>query len=160
MPERGELWLAALDPVGPDEQGGTRPVLVVSTDAFDAWPVGLVIVVPITTGDRGFAHHVLVAGGGLDRPSFAVPEYVRSVSQRRLRRRIGTAEDSTLVTVDDWLRRVTGQYRSRRCRSRNRLPSRLTWSCGFLERLELHVASHRSSNSVMSPDGYRSRYAV
>ena len=108
MPERGEVWLAALDPVEPGEQGGTRPVLVVSTNAFNAWPVGLVIVVPITTRDRGFAHHVGVVGGGLDRPSFVMPEYVRSVTQRRLQRRLGDAEQSTLSAVDDWLRRITG----------------------------------------------------
>jgi mRNA interferase MazF len=108
MPERGEVWLAALDPVGRGEQGGTRPVLVVSTNAFNAWPVSLVIVVPITTRDRGFAHHIQVGGGGLDRPSFAMPEYLRSVAQRRLQRRLGAAEHFTLVTVDDWLRRLTG----------------------------------------------------
>ncbi len=108
MPNRGEIWLAALDPVGPGEQGGTRPVLVVSTNAFNAWPVSLVIVVPITTRDCGFAHHILVKGGGLDRPSFAMPEYVRSVAQRRLQRRLGTADRSTLTSVDDWLRRLAG----------------------------------------------------
>ncbi|MHB1534127.1 MAG: type II toxin-antitoxin system PemK/MazF family toxin [Acidimicrobiales bacterium] len=108
MPNRGEIWLAALDPVGPGEQGGTRPVLVVSTDAFNAWPVSLVIVVPITTRDRRFAHHIPVEGGALDRPSFAMPEYVRSVAQRRLQRRLGAADHSTLTTVDDWLRRLTG----------------------------------------------------
>jgi|SRR5580704_10511860 mRNA interferase MazF len=108
MPDRGEVWLAALDPVGPGEQGGTRPVLVVSTKAFNAWPVGLVIVVPITTRDRGFAHHILVTGAGLDRTSLAMPEYLRSVAQRRLRRCLGTADRSTLTTVDDWLRRLTG----------------------------------------------------
>ena len=105
MPERGEVWLAALDPVGRGEQGGTRPVLVVSTNAFNAWPVSLVIVVPITTRDRWFSHHILVAGGGLDRPSFAMPEYVRSVAQRRLQRRLGAADQRTLTDVDGWLRR-------------------------------------------------------
>jgi mRNA interferase MazF len=108
MPDRGEVWLAALDPMGPGEQGGTRPVLVVSTNAFNAWPVALVIVVPITTRDRRFTHHILVAGGGLDRRSFAMPEYVRSVAQRRLQRRLGAADQSTLATVDDWLRRLIG----------------------------------------------------
>ncbi|MDQ6725643.1 MAG: type II toxin-antitoxin system PemK/MazF family toxin [Actinomycetota bacterium] len=66
------------------------------------------IVVPITTRDRGFAHHIGVGDGGLDRPSFAMPEYVRSVGQRRLQRRLGTAEQSTVDAVDDWLRRLTG----------------------------------------------------
>ncbi|WP_298800464.1 type II toxin-antitoxin system PemK/MazF family toxin [uncultured Pseudonocardia sp.] len=102
------MGLAALDPVGPGEQGGTRPVLVISANAFNAWPVGLVMVVPITTRDRGFDHHIPVAGGGLDRPSFAMPEYLRSISQRRLRRHLGTADASTLAAVEDWLRRLTG----------------------------------------------------
>ena len=94
--------------MGPGEPGGTRPVLVVSTNAFDAWPVRLAIVVPITPRDRGFAHHIAIAGGGLDRRSFAMPEYVRSVGQRRLQRRLGSADQATLTAVDDWLRRLTG----------------------------------------------------
>ena len=83
MPDRGEVWLAALDPVAPGEQGGTRPVIVVSTKAFTLWPVGLVMVVPLTTRERGFAHHIRARGGGLDRPSFAM----------RRRRRKPTAAD-------------------------------------------------------------------
>ena len=66
------------------------------------------MVVPITTRERGFAHHIRVVGGGLERASFAMPEYLRSIAQRRLRRRLGTAEASTMVAVDDWLRRLIG----------------------------------------------------
>ena len=72
-PERGEVWLAALDPVGRDEQGGTRPVLVVSTNAFNAWPVSRVIVVPITTRDHGFAHHIVSPEGGSTAPRSPCP---------------------------------------------------------------------------------------
>jgi mRNA interferase MazF len=81
---------------------------VVSADSFNTWPVRLVIVVPITTRDRGFAHHVQVTATGLDRTSFAMPEYVRSIVQRRLRRRLGEAEADTVHLVTDWLRRLTG----------------------------------------------------
>lgn len=103
-PERGDVWLADLDPVAPGEQGGVRPVLVASVTWFNAWPVGLVVVVPLTTRDRGFAHHVTVSGGGLDRASTAMPEYVRSISQRRLKRRLGQVEQSTMAQVDENLR--------------------------------------------------------
>jgi mRNA interferase MazF len=102
------VWLAALDPVQAGEQGGTRPVLVVSASSFNAWPVGLVIVVPITTRDRGFAHHVPVTAHGLDRASFAMPEYVRSIVQRRLQRRLARADSDTVRQVGEWLRRLTG----------------------------------------------------
>lgn len=106
-PDRGEVWLAQLDPVLPGEQGGTRPVLVMSTAAFNAWPVGLVVVVPITSRQRGFAHHVSISGGGLDRASFAMPEYVRSIVQRRLRRQLGVVEPASMAAIGDWLRRIT-----------------------------------------------------
>lgn len=105
IPERGEVWIADLDPGRPGEHSGVRPVLVVSSGKFNAWPVALVIVVPITSRDRGFDHHVPVTGGGLDRPSFAMPEYLRSMVQERLRRRLGKVESSTMQLLEGWLRR-------------------------------------------------------
>ncbi|HLI36245.1 MAG TPA: type II toxin-antitoxin system PemK/MazF family toxin [Streptosporangiaceae bacterium] len=105
-PERGEVWVADLDPVMPGGQGGSRPVLIVSAAAFNAWPAGLAVVVPLTTRERGSAHHVPMAGGGPERSSFAMPEYARSISQRRLRRRLGAAGPAAPTQVDDWLRRI------------------------------------------------------
>jgi mRNA interferase MazF len=102
------VWLADLDPARTGEEGGTRPVLVVSADTFNAWPVGLAVTVPVTTRDRGFSHHVAISGGGLGRPSFAMPEYVRSIGQRRLQRRLGRADQATVAAVDAWLRRIMG----------------------------------------------------
>jgi mRNA interferase MazF len=81
-------------------------VLVVSSTSFNAWPVRLVVVVPITTRDRGFSHHVPVEGGGLERASFAMPEYVRSIAQHRLRRRLGVSGHSTVGQVSAWLGRI------------------------------------------------------
>lgn len=46
--ERGEVYDARLDPVEGSEQGGTRPVVIVSRDAINAYsPV--VLAVPCTT---------------------------------------------------------------------------------------------------------------
>ena len=64
--KRGEIWLVALDPTAGHEQRGTRPVLVVSPDAFNA-ATQTPVVVPVTTGGafaraRGFA--VSLAGAG------------------------------------------------------------------------------------------------
>jgi mRNA-degrading endonuclease toxin of MazEF toxin-antitoxin module len=63
---RGEVYLVSLDPSSGHEQQGTRPVLVVSPDAFNA-TMGTPIVVPITRGGafartRGFAVSLEVAG--------------------------------------------------------------------------------------------------
>lgn len=45
---RGEVWLAALDPVRGSEQAGTRPVLVLQTDPLNAF-LRTVVVIPFTT---------------------------------------------------------------------------------------------------------------
>ena len=47
--KRGEVYLVSLDPSFGHEQQGTRPVLVVSPDSFNAL-TGTPIVVPITSG--------------------------------------------------------------------------------------------------------------
>jgi len=64
--KRGEIYLVSLDPTKGHEQQGTRPVLIVSPDAFNA-VTGTPIVVPITTGGsfartRGFAVSLTGAG--------------------------------------------------------------------------------------------------
>ena len=47
--KRGEIYLVSLDPSFGHEQQGTRPVLIVSPDRFNAL-THAPIVVPITTG--------------------------------------------------------------------------------------------------------------
>jgi hypothetical protein len=45
---------------------------------------------------------------------FAMPEYVRSIVQRRLRRRLGMIEAASLAAVADWTRRITGLWATTR----------------------------------------------
>ena len=64
--KRGEIWLVALDSTAGHEQRGTRPVLIVSPDAFNA-ETQTPVVVPVTTGGafartRGFAVSLTGAG--------------------------------------------------------------------------------------------------
>ncbi len=63
---RGDIYLVSLDPTLGHEQQGTRPVLVVSPDAFNSL-TGLPVVAPITSGGNfartaGFA--VSLSGTG------------------------------------------------------------------------------------------------
>lgn len=51
-PLRGEVWMFDLDPKKGREQRGTRPCLVVSTDALNRSDFGTAIVCPITTTAR------------------------------------------------------------------------------------------------------------
>lgn len=47
--KQGEIYLCDLEPIAGHEQGGKRPVLVISADAFNA-RTGLPVILPITTG--------------------------------------------------------------------------------------------------------------
>ena len=46
---RGEIWWVDLDPTRGHEQAGRRPALVLSVDAFNHGPAGLVVVVPVSS---------------------------------------------------------------------------------------------------------------
>jgi len=102
---RGDVVVADLSPTAGHEQGGRRPVLVISPASYNAWPIGMVIAVPITSADRRLRHHVSIGKeAGLRGPSFVMPEYVRAVSQERLSERVlGAADQGTLDEVEWWI---------------------------------------------------------
>ena len=112
MPElsRGEVWLANLSPTKGHETRGTRPCLIVSVDPFNRGPAGLVVVLPITTREKGIQLHVAVnpPEGGLEKRSFVKCEEPRSISKDRLTRRLGELDAPTMEEVDDRLRIVLG----------------------------------------------------
>jgi mRNA interferase MazF len=105
-PARGEVWYADSGPVPGHEQAGHRPALVVSANLFNAGPAGLVVVLPMTTVDRGIPLHVAVEPpeGGVRERSLIKCEDIRSIDQRRLTRHLGAASQETMARVDDHLR--------------------------------------------------------
>jgi mRNA interferase MazF len=109
-PQRGEVWLADLDPTFGHEQGGRRPVLVVSVDAFNAGLSGLVVVLPITSRQRPLPLHIPIQPpeGGLRAPSSILCDAVRSIDQRRLIDCWGVVNSSTVTLAEDRLRRLMG----------------------------------------------------
>jgi mRNA interferase MazF len=85
-------------------KAATRVVL--SSDGYlDAVP-DLVIVVPVTTRDRGWPHHVQLAGPelSLTRPSFAITEQPRTISRHRITRPAGRVDPPTMEAITLWIR--------------------------------------------------------
>ena len=106
---RGDVVWTQFDPTMGREQRGQRPALVVASDDYLASVHELVIVVPLTTVDRRWPHHVPVGGAtGLSRPSFAMTEQPRTLAMSRIGRRLGAADKATLDSVDTWLRDFIG----------------------------------------------------
>ena len=109
-PSRGQVWLADLSPTKGHETRGTRPCLVVSVDPFNHGPAGLVVVLPVSTREKGIPFHVAVAPpeGGLARRSFIKCEEPRSISRDRLTDLLGSVEGSTMEEAADRLRILLG----------------------------------------------------
>lgn len=106
QPLRGEIWLVTLDPTLGREQSGKRPALVVSDDLFNQSHAELVIVLPLTSKNKGIRSHVPVSPpeGGLNTQSYIKCEDVRSVSIQRLERKLGKVTARTLNEVENRLR--------------------------------------------------------
>ena len=100
----GVVAWASLDPVRGREQGGHRPVLVVASAGYLDAVTTLVIVLPITTVDRGWPNHVRIDGSsGLDRSSWVMTEQPRTLARDRLTTISGRVSSSCLAAVRTWL---------------------------------------------------------
>lgn len=113
--KRGDVYLADPDPVVGHEQGGRRPFLVLSINPMNRSPAELTIAVPLTTTDRGNELHTRLEPpeGGLDRVSYAMPEMVRVLSTKRLKRKLGRASPDTLESVARHVGLLIGLARTR-----------------------------------------------
>jgi len=109
-PSRGEIWLISLNPTRGHEQAGVRPGLVVSVDPFNDGPAGFVVVVPLSTVERGIPFHVEITPpeGGVKIRSFIKCEDIRSVAKERLTRPWRRVSGRTLEAVEDRLRILLG----------------------------------------------------
>ncbi len=106
-PNRGEIWWADLDPTRGHEQGGRRPVLVVSTTYFNHGPADLILVLPLTRTDRAIPIHVPIQPpeGGISARSFILCDALRSISKERLGERpLGSVSTRTMQRVGEILR--------------------------------------------------------
>ena len=98
--KRGEIYTARLEPVEGSEQGGTRPVIIVSRDAINLHsPV--VLAVPCTTykqGKRIFPTQVQIDkfDGGLSQDSIAMADQVRVLAKPRLIKLLGILSEVKL----------------------------------------------------------------
>ena len=103
---RGEVWFVDLNPTRGREQSGRRPCLIVSDDRLNRSAADLVIVIPITSRDKGIASHVEInpPEGGLQLRSFIKCEDIRSISTDRLLKVMGTVTLATLESVGQRLR--------------------------------------------------------
>lgn len=96
MVTRGEVWLANFDPTVGHEIQKTRPCVIVSPDELNA-VVRTILVAPMTTGGWATSFRVPVVFQGRD--GLIVPDQMRSIDCRRLRKRLGMLPEDDLQTL-------------------------------------------------------------
>lgn len=96
MVTRGEVWLANFDPTVGHEIQKTRPCVIVSPDELNA-VVRTILVAPMTTGGWATSFRVPVVFQGKD--GLIVPDQMRSIDRRRLRKKLGMLPDDDLQAL-------------------------------------------------------------
>lgn len=105
---RGEVWLVDLNPVIGHEQAGTRPALVVSDDMFNHSLAELVIIVPLTSRYKGIPTHIEVNNDFLAQKSYIKTEDIRSISIKRLVKKLGDVDENIMVLVSERIKLLLG----------------------------------------------------
>ena len=101
--KRGDIYYANLNPVIGSEQGGTRPVLIISNDIGNRHSP-TVIVAAITSRVHTKAklptHTAIRDFEGLNKDSIILLEQIRTIDKKRLQEYIGMLSESEMARVD------------------------------------------------------------
>jgi mRNA interferase MazF len=106
---RGDIYWADLQPVRGHEQGGTRPVVIISHDLFNARS-GTVIAFAITSQPQraGFPLTWRLPEHALPKPSWVKISQVRTLSTERLGGYIGRLGEEEVTRLVDGLLELIG----------------------------------------------------
>ena len=101
--EHGDIFSVDFEPVRGDEQGKTRPALIIQNDIGNRYSP-TIIVAAIATGDRSrFAVNVEVKApeGGLANDSIILLNQIRTVDRTRLGKYWGRVSPQTMNQVNE-----------------------------------------------------------
>ena len=106
---RGDIVWADLNPVRGHEQGGNRPVVIISDDVFNARS-GTVIAMAITSQEQraGFPLTLKLTKAGLPKESWVKISQIRTLSVSRIGRRIGRLPPENLGQLIEGLNEIVG----------------------------------------------------
>jgi len=104
---RGDIYWANLNPTVGHEQAGLRPVLVLSREVFNKHS-GTVIAVAITSQPQkaGFPLTLELSSTKLPKKSWAKISQIRTLSIKRLSKKIGKASNKELDLVVEGLNEI------------------------------------------------------
>ncbi len=106
---RGDIYWADLNPVIGNEQGGLRPVLILSHNVFNE-KSGTVIAVALTSQSQraGYPLTLELDNIKLPKKSWVKISQIRTLSVKRIQNRISKVSDEELATVIEGLNEIIG----------------------------------------------------
>ena len=111
MIEKGQIYWCSLDPVKGHEQGLTRPVVIVSSDAYNQTQSPLTAIIPLTRSATKNPIHLRFSAEetGLDGESTALTDHARFIDRTRLKGNpIGRLQPPALALLNRHLKRIFG----------------------------------------------------
>ena len=106
---RGDIYWADLNPVIGSEQGGLRPVLILSHNVFNEIS-GTVIAVAITSQPQraGYPLTMELADTRLPKKSWVKISQIRILSTKRIGKKIAKTSDEEMVLIINGLNEIIG----------------------------------------------------
>jgi mRNA interferase MazF len=108
--KQGEIWLANLNPSKGSEQGGFRPIVILSGNLLNRH-LPIVIAAPLTTKIKKYKGNPLLKPSktnGLKKESELLVFHIRSISKDRLVEKLGSIHSTELElafkTLNDLLK--------------------------------------------------------
>ena len=106
---RGDIYWADLNPVIGSEQGGLRPVLILSHNVFNERS-GTVIAVALTSQPQraGYPLTFKLVTAKLPKKSWVKISQVRTLSVKRIQKKISKVSEEELATIIEGLNEIIG----------------------------------------------------
>ena len=101
--QRGEIWLANLNPTQGSEQAGTRPVIIFQNNIVSQFST-TTIAIPLTTNQRRASLPICLlihqGDGGLTEDSVALCFQLWVLDKARLIRKLGDLKSQTIADLE------------------------------------------------------------
>ncbi len=104
--KRGDIYYADLSPVIGSEQGGVRPVLIVQNDIGNKYsPTVIVAAITSQINKAKMPTHIEIDAKeyGLTKDSVILLEQIRTIDKKRLKEKIGKADQLLIKKVNEAL---------------------------------------------------------
>lgn len=98
--ERGDVFIADLSPVKGSEQGGCRPVVVISNELCNRFSPNVICVAVTSKINNNYPTHTIIEKPFVSGTIMA--EHIRTISLERLHKKLGKIKD--MSEIDETLR--------------------------------------------------------